>query len=252
MQADEHNQTATGMRAGTALKRRGLIAGAAALAASAALLRQSQSPAATDISSVIYYRAVDPFTSSGVLLGRRVFLATTAMSSGVRADGRGNQPGMAGYAATTMGSDSGQGMGSGPGTHGIGGTTSGAGVLANGGAPNGNGVEGNGTGTGAGVVGNSAGSGAGVYGQSTSGSSTKGVHGKHLANGYPACTARRDPVATVSPASRPMRSGVNGTSTGGTGSTGNRTSARRPKGCTASTWRTASECTGRRGREATA
>ncbi|MHB8647671.1 MAG: hypothetical protein ACYDAR_17970, partial [Thermomicrobiales bacterium] len=44
------------------VKRRGLIAGAAALVASAAVLRQSQSVAATDINAGILYKAVAPFS----------------------------------------------------------------------------------------------------------------------------------------------------------------------------------------------
>lgn len=179
------------------VKRRGLIAGAAALVASAAVLRQSQSVAAQDINSGVFYNAVIPFGDPYVLFANASNLPDGNNVVAVTGWGKGNQEGVRGQGGNNNGFGvqgtgggpngvgvRGSGVGTAQGVWGVGGAASGFGVLANGGAPNGIGVSGNGAGTGAGVVGISAGTGDGVLGQSNTGSQTKGVHGKHLTNGY--------------------------------------------------------------------
>ncbi|MHB8647672.1 MAG: hypothetical protein ACYDAR_17975 [Thermomicrobiales bacterium] len=183
------------------VKRRGLIAGAAALVASAAVLRQSQSVAATDINTAISYKAVDPFTPNYVLFGDASTLPDGYNVGGLIGSGKGDFTGVKGVGGNNSGLGvvgfggtpngigmKGNGAGTGAGVWGIGGATSGAGVLANGGTPNGNGVEGNGTGTGVGVVGFSnvtgvQGNGGGDPSNNTTGFPI-GVRGSVLNTGY--------------------------------------------------------------------
>lgn len=145
------------------VKRRGLIAGAAALVASAAVLRTSEKVAATDINSGISYRAVDPYSDNYVFIAdaSTVFLTAPADVTGVEARGKGR----------------------GDGVHGIGGNTNGIGVRGNG-ADGSTGVNGVVPNHGYGVYG-TAGVGYGVYGTALGGgigvggdSSNVGVAGR--------------------------------------------------------------------------
>lgn len=176
---------------GTALKRRGLIAGAAALVAGI-VAKQTSQPVAAGTDSMFYANGSGgagffTLSSSNFSSGVQVFGSDQGVwgigymngntAVGVRGDGGGGSAGVLGYGGSDGGAGvQGTGAGAGSGVYGTGGNTSGIGVQGLGGVTNGTGVRGNGTGAGAGVYG-AGGASSGIGVQGLGGSNGVGVRG---------------------------------------------------------------------------